>query len=164
MAVKYNRTGYADSEHRRQNRWENPRRDPQSLKRRIFQINAGILLFTAALMIYALTGAKRDNRWLPERVGQGTVVAIVEEVSTPVARYRIEIEVDVPKAEPREAALLPASVEDRDARLGPLQLRHAALLDERARELFAPGARVEVMYQIDVKRTKIYIRDVRPVE
>lgn len=162
MPIKYNLSGHGAASGHKHNRWENPRRSPSVTKRRILYINAGILLCTLALAFYTLRGAKPENRWLPARLGEGRIIAVIDDGDPAASRIRVEIEVDVPVAEPGEAQLLPADVLDPAERLGPLKLRHLAEVDARMREVLAAGQVVEVMYQIDVARERVFVREVRP--
>lgn len=162
MPIKYNRSGSGAAHGHKHNRWENPRRSPNVTKRRILYINSGILLCTLALAFYTLRGAKPDERWLPARLGDGRIIEVLDDGDPAASRIRVEIEVDVPKAEPAEARLLPEEVQNPEERLGPLTLRHVAEIDARMRDVLEAGQTVELMYQIDVARERVFVREVRP--
>jgi hypothetical protein len=162
MAIKYNRDEEPLSLENVPDRWGDPRRSPKVIKRRLLYINMGVLMVTVLLFLYAVTSGKHGERMLPRRPGEGTVVAKAIEETGGRKEYYLDIAVAVPPAEPHEAKLVPEDVENREERIGALTLTHRRAIDPAAWDYFTVGQSVDVMYQIDVSRTKVFVSDVRP--
>ncbi len=118
-------------------------------------IAIALLLSVAIFLIWAgqsLT-ASRVDRWLPERAGDAVVLAKVKPGGTPVLLIRVE----VPEASPAEAALLPASLDGRDAMLGARVFEKPVLVSAEQWDTIEPGAPVRAMFQINVRRSDIFV-------
>ena len=78
----------------------------------------------------------------------------------PISQYFVEISVAVPPAEPSEAEYVAKDTPERGTRIGALVLSHRAQVEERAWNALEEGQMVDVMYQIDLLRTRIFVNEV----
>ncbi len=162
MPIKYNRENKPISLDNVEDRWGIPQRSPKMLRRRLLIINAGVFMAMVLLFFYTIMSSKEDKRWLPARPGEGEVVTKSINEEGPISQYFVEISVAVPPAEPSEAEYVAEDTPERETRIGALVLSHQAQVEERAWNALEEGQMVNVMYQIDLLRTRIFVSEVMP--
>jgi len=97
--------------------------------------------------------ASRVDRWLPARPGSAVILNKASADSGPALVVRVE----VPEASPAEAALLPSELDGRAAMLPARSFEATVPVTVEQWETIEPGARVRAIYQINVRRSEIFV-------